>query len=218
MNDKVQNLFTGLADKFTAYLPNLLAGIVLVLVGWALGWFVKRVIVQFSVILRLERFLIRSRWSQDFSRGDVRYGFYNFLGNIGFLIVFLILLSAALSAWKLNILSDLLGKGIVFLPRIIIALLIFGIGWLIAASVEKASLKALRREDIPGSSLIARFINAVMLLFFSAMALVELNIARQIVIIGFSTIIITLGALTVVLTLVSGKEFVKKIQNSLEEE
>lgn len=218
MNDKVQNLFTGLADKFTAYLPNLLAGIVLVLVGWALGWFVKRVIVQFSVILRLERFLIRSRWSQDFSRGDVRYGFYNFLGNIGFVIVFLILLNAALSAWKLNILSDLLGKGIVFLPRIIIALLIFGIGWLIAASVEKASLKALRREDIPGSSLIARFINAVMLLFFSAMALVELNIARQIVIIGFSTIIITLGALTIVLTLVSGKEFVKKIQNSLEEE
>ncbi|HEX9973688.1 MAG TPA: hypothetical protein VGD14_16565 [bacterium] len=218
MNDKVQNLFTGLADKFTAYLPNLLAGIVLVLVGWALGWFVKRVIVQFSVILRLERFLIRSRWSQDFSKGDVRYGFYNFLGNIGFLIVFLILLSAALSAWKLNILSDLLGKGIVFLPRIIIALLIFGIGWLIAASVEKATLKALRREDIPRSSLISRFINAVMLVFFSAMALVELNIARQIVIIGFSTIIITLGALTVVLTLVSGKDFVKKIQNSLEEE
>ena len=218
MNEKVQNLFTGLADKFTAYLPNLLAGIVLVLVGWALGWFVKRVIVQFSVILRLERFLIRSRWSQDFSKGDVRYGFYNFLGNIGFLIVFLILLSAALSAWKLNILSDLLGKGIVFLPRIIIALLIFGIGWLIAASVEKATLKALRREDIPRSSLISRFINAVMLVFFSAMALVELNIARQIVIIGFSTIIITLGALTVVLTLVSGKDFVKKIQNSLEEE
>ncbi len=218
MNEKVQNLFTGLADQFTAYLPNLLAGFVLVLVGWALGWFVKRVIVQFSVILRLERFLIRSRWSQDFSRGDVRYGFYNFLGNIGFLIVFLILLSAALSAWKLNILSDLLGKGIVFLPRIIIALLIFGIGWLIAASVERASLKALRRENIPRSSLISRFINAVMLVFFSAMALVELNIARQIVIIGFSTIIITLGALTVVLTLVSGKEFVKKIQNSLEEE
>lgn len=218
MNEKVQNLFTGLVDKFTAYLPNLLAGIVLVLVGWALGWFVKRVIVQFSVILRLERFLIRSRWSKDFSRGDVRYGFYNFIGNIGFLIVFLIFLNAALSAWKLNILSDLLGKGIVFLPKIIIALLIFGIGWLIATSVEKASLKALRREDIPGSSLIARFINAVMLLFFSAMALVELNIARQIVIIGFSTIIITLGALTIVLTLVSGKEFVKKIQNSLEEE
>jgi hypothetical protein len=218
MNDKVQNLFAGLADKFTAYLPNLLAGIVLVLVGWALGWFVKRVIVQFSVILRLERFLIRSRWSQDFSRGDVRYGFYNFLGNIGFLIVFLILLSAALSAWKLNILSDLLGKGIVFLPRIIIALLIFGIGWLIAASVERASLKALRRENIPRSSLISRFINGVMLVFFSAMALVELNIARQIVIIGFSTIIITLGALTVVLTLVSGKEFVKKTQDSLEEE
>ena len=123
-----------------------------------------------------------------------------------------------MSTWKLTILSDLLGKGIIFLPRLIISLIIFGIGWLIASSTEKVSLKALRREDIPRSSLIARFIKAVMLLFFSAMALVELDLAREIVIIGFSTIIITLGTLTVVLVLVSGKEFMKKIQDSLEEE
>jgi hypothetical protein len=218
MDGKYQNMFSTLADNFIGYLPNFLGGVVLLFVGWVLGWFVKRVIVQLAIILRFERYLVRSRWSKDFSRGDVRYGFYNFMGNIGFIIVFLIFLINALSTWKLTILSDLLGKGILFLPRLIIALLIFGIGWLIASSTEKVSLKVLRRENIPRSSLIARFINAVMLLFFSAMALVELNIAREIVIIGFSTIIITLGLLTLVLTLVSGKEFVKKIQDSLEEE
>jgi hypothetical protein len=218
MDGKYQNMFSTLADNFIGYLPNFLGGIVLLFVGWVLGWFVKRVIVQLAIILRFERYLVRSRWSKDFARGDVRYGFYNFMGNIAFVIVFLIFLNNALSTWKLTILSDLLGKGILFLPRLIIALIIFGIGWLIASSTEKVSLKVLRRENIPHSSLIARFINAVMLLFFSAMALVELDIAREIVIIGFSTIIITLGLLTLLLTLLSGKEFVKKIQDSLEEE
>jgi hypothetical protein len=218
MGDRIQNQFVGLADNFIAYLPNLFAGILLVLLGWLIGWFVKRLLVQLSVILRLERFLVRSRWGADFSRADVRYGLYNFIGNIGFFIIFLIFLNNALSAWKLEILSDLLGRGIIFLPRIIIALVIFGIGWLIAAWSERGVLKALRREDVPRASLIARFVKSVLLLFFSAMALVEINVAKEIVTIGFATIFITLGALTIVITIVGGKSFVNKIEETLEEE
>lgn len=49
------------------------------------------------------------------------------------------------------------------------------------------------------------------------MALTELDIAREIVIIGFSAIIITLGVLSIVFTAVGGKTFVAKIIKSLEE-
>jgi hypothetical protein len=217
MGSQIQNQFVDLADNFIGYLPYLFAGILLVLLGWLLGWFIKRLLVQLCVILRLERFLVRSRWAKDFSKADVRYGLYNFIGNIGFFIIFLIFLNNAFSSWKLEILSDLLGKGILFLPRIIITLVIFGLGWLIAAWAERGLLKALRREDVPRASLISRFVKSVLLLFFSAMALVEIDLAKEIVIIGFATIFITLGALTIVITIVGGKSFVDKIKGSLEE-
>jgi hypothetical protein len=217
MGERIQNQFVGLADNFIGYLPNLFAGILLVVLGWFLGWFVKRLLVQLSVILRLERFLVRSRWATDFSKGDVRYGLYNFIGNIGFLIIFLIFLNNALDAWKLVILSDLLGKGILFLPRMIIALLMFGVGWLIAIWSERGVYKSLRREDVPKASLIARFIKSVILLFFFAMALVEIDVAKEIVTIGFATVFITLGALTITITIVGGKSFLGKIEDSLEE-
>jgi hypothetical protein len=55
-------------------------------------------------------------------------------------------------------------------------------------------------------------------MLFFAMALVELNVAREIVIIGFATIFITLGLLTVVAAAVGGKNFIKKIVESLEED
>ena len=218
MGDRVQSQFLGLADNFIAYLPNLFAGIVLVVLGWFLGWFVKRLLVQLCVILRLERYLVRSRWGKDFSRADVRYGLYNFIGNIGFMIIFLIFINSALSAWKLGILSDLLSRGIIFLPRLIVALVMFGIGWLISSWAEKGVLKTLRREDIPRPSLLARFVKAVLLLFFSAMALVELDVARTIVIIGFASIFVTLGALTIVITAVGGKTFIEKIEKTLDEQ
>ncbi len=42
METKVGNQFLGLADNIVAYLPSLLAGIILVLIGLVAGWIVKK--------------------------------------------------------------------------------------------------------------------------------------------------------------------------------
>jgi hypothetical protein len=217
METHVQDQFIGLADNIIAYLPNLLAGVILVLIGWIAGWLVKRVLVQVSVLLRIDRFIRRSRWEADFAKADVRHGLYNFVGNIGYALVFLLFFDNALIAWKLTILSDLLSKGILFLPKILVAVSIFGLGWLLAFWTERSMYKTLYKEEIPRSTLIARFIKVIVLLFFSAIALVELDVAREIVIIGFATIFITLGAISIVLTAVGGKSFVEKIGNALKD-
>jgi len=74
------------------------------------------------------------------------------------------------------------------LPKVIIAIVIFGIGWVLASWVEGSVLKSLHREEIPRASLIAKFVKSILLIFFSAISLVELDVAREIVIIGFATI------------------------------
>jgi hypothetical protein len=218
MNDKLPGSFVNITDKFINYLPDLLAGIVLLFIGWFLGWFAKRVIIQLAIILRLERFLIRFRWGRDFSKGDVRYGFYNFLGNITFFIIFIIFVNNALSTWKLTVLSDLMERGILFLPRLIIALILFGFGWMISIWASQTILRVLRREDISNPNMIANFIKGVLILFFSAMALLELNIAREIVIIGFATVFITLGIISVILTVSGEKNILKKTPETSDEE
>ena len=217
METKIQDQFSGLVNSIYAYLPNLLAGIILILIGCLAGWFIKRLLVQVSVLLRIDRFLRRSRWEADFSKADMRYGVYNFIGNIGYAVMFLLFFDNALIAWKLTMLSDLISKGMLFLPKIIIAVLVFGLGWLLAAWAEKSMLKILYKEEIPRASLISRFVKIILLLFFSAIALVELDVAREIVIIGFSTIIISLGAICIVITAIGGKSFIEKIGNSIKE-
>ncbi len=217
METRVQDQFTGLADNIISYLPSLLAGIVLVLIGWILGWIIKRVLIQVSILLRIDRFLRRSRWEADFAKADVRYGLYNFIGNIGFALIFLLFFDNALIAWKLVMLSDLLSKGILFLPKIIIAVSIFGLGWLIAFWTQKSVIKSLHREGVPKPTLVAKFFKILILIFFSAIALVELDVAREIVIIGFSTIFITLSAVSIVITVIGGKSFVEKISDSFKE-
>lgn len=218
MNDPLRDLFDNIGKAIINYLPSVLAGIMLLAIGWFLGWFLKRITVRLLLILRLDRMLQKFQWGEDFSKGDVRFALYTFIGNLVFLLVLLIFLSGALSVMNLTVLSNLLEKGILFLPKLAIALVIFGIGWFVALWVGKAIRKALAEEEIPRSALIARFSKMILLLFFFAMALTELDIAREIVIIGFTTIMITLGALAIVLTARGGKKFIDKVLEPFDEE
>lgn len=216
METKIQEQFIKLIDSIVAYLPNLLAGILLILLGWLAGWIIKRIIVQVSMIIKVDRFFKRSRWEADLSKADVRYAIFNFIGDIGYAIVFIIFLDNALVAWKLTVLSDLLNRGIIFLPKVIIAIVIFFAGLLIASGVQFAVLKSLYREKIPRATLISKFIKSTLILFFSAIAFVELDIAREIVTIGFAAIFITFCAIAVAIVIIGGKDLLKKIEEAFE--
>lgn len=218
METKIQDQFLSFAQSVVAYLPHLLGGIVLVLLGWLTGWIIKRILIQLSVMLRIDRLLRRTKFRNEFAKADIRYSLYNLIGNTGFVIIFLIFLDNALLAWKLNVLTDLLNTGILFLPKVIIAAIVFLIGWIIAHGVQTSVLKSLHREEIPRASLIARFVKSILIIFFSAVSLVELDVAKEIVIIGFGSIFLTLGAITVVIVAIGGKGFVGKIVESLKDE
>jgi hypothetical protein len=207
MNTDIQDKFIGLGDSILKYLPNLIAGLVLMLVGWLCGWLAKKLLVQISRILHLDRYLSRSRWSEDLKKADVRHGLYEIIGNLGFAIVFLIFLDNAFIAWQLTLLSDLLGKAILFLPKLIIAGVVFGSGWLIASWTQGAVQRTLARENIPKSSLASRLVKSVIVIFFSAMAIVVIDVAKEIVIIAFTAIFIGLTVIGIVFAFYGGRDF-----------
>jgi len=98
---------------------------------------------------------------------------------------------------QLSFLSNLVQIGVTFIPRVFIAALIFTIGWWVARLSSNAVRKALIKEGIPRSSLIGRYIWLGMILFTSAMALFEIGIAKEVVIIGFCVSAISLGVVAI---------------------
>jgi hypothetical protein len=206
----ISDPFSKLAQSIVSYFPSLVAGLVLILVGIAVGWLIKRIVYKLCVLLRLERLLRSFRWGGEFSKADIRHALFNAIGNMVFFLVFLVFLNSALVAMQLRVLSNLIDKSVSIVPRLLGSLFIFGMGWFIARWVALTVRRGLGREGIPRATLMAQFSNAVVLIFFSAMALVELDIAREVVIIGFSVIIITLAVLTIVIATIGGRELLKK--------
>jgi hypothetical protein len=214
MDNSIEGPFFDFGKEIISYLPNLLGGVLLLAIGWFAGWLAKRIIVQLLVAFRLERLFTRVRWRQTLSKADIRYALFGFIGNIVFFVVFLIFLYTALDAMKLSVLSSLIQNGVLFIPKLIVALLIFGIGWIIAGRVSSSVYIALAKENVPAYSLVSRFLRFTILLFFAAMALAEIEIAVEIVIIGFSTIFITLAVLAVVFAVTGGKSYIKNFFNN----
>jgi len=207
MNKNFNELLHDLGQKIIVYLPNLLGGLLLLLLGWFIAWIAKRVIIQLLVILRFDRLFLRFRWKSSLTKADIRYALYNLIGNIMFFIVFLVFLNSALAALKLTILSRLIEQGVLFIPRLIIALVIFGIGFLIGSRTANAVSHSLIKEGLPGASLFAKLVKFIIVLFFSAMALVELNIAKEIVFIGFGVFLLTLSVSMIIVIAASRDSF-----------
>lgn len=211
MGSPLQEALNSVTQKFVAYLPNLVAGIVLIAIGWIAGWIVKRVTVQICILLRVEKLIRRFRWGENLSKADVRYAAYDLVGNIAFLVVFLLFLNAALDALQLAVLSSLVEQSVRFFPRSAIALLILIAGWIVTNWVTNAIQRSLIKEEIPRASLVARVSKLVLLLTFSSMALVEIDLAHDIVVIGFSVTLATIAAITVVIVAARRNEIARDL-------
>lgn len=207
----IEQVFQSFFSQVVEYLPSLAAGLLLVALGVIAAWFAKRLTIQICIMLRLHRLLAAFRWARGLTRTDVRLSLFSVLGSVTGFVVFLVFLNAAFAAMRLTVVSDLVQGLVLVFPRLVLAGVIFGFGWLISLGTSQAVRRALLREHVPRASLAAGYARLMLLLLFAAMALFELNVSRQIVLIGFAVVYITLGALTIIVTAFGGRSILRSI-------
>jgi hypothetical protein len=186
--ESVQNMMSNIVG----YLPTLLAGFVVLLVGAGVAWLIAKLVVRILLLLRLDRVVTRLGWGRALEKGDVRHSLFGFVGTVIGLFVFLVFLENAILIWKLTVLSELLERLVGLIPQLLTAGIILLVGWGAAAAVSRAVLRALFQEEFERARLAARLVHAAILVFTCAIALVELNIAVGIVTGAF---LIAFGAL-----------------------
>jgi hypothetical protein len=199
---------TGLFHRFTDYLPTLMAG------GLVLGWLAKRAVVRILIWLRLDRLAGRVGWRSVFGKGDLRAALFDLLGTVAFALVVLVFLDNALTIWGLAVLSRLIDGVVVALPRLGMAAFIVAVGIAVATAAAARAEAALEEEEIGYARLVGKGLKAVLLAVVAALALWELNFARQIVLSGF---VIAFGAMGVAFAISIGLGSTRAIQRGWDE-
>jgi len=201
MEEKPFETVPELVRGATAYLPTLIAGLLVVLVGLVAAWVAARVLVRMLIFLRLDRILARLRWTSALETGDARHSLFEFLGAVLGIFVFLIFLGNALVIWGLTVLSQLFSKVVLLVPQLITAAVILAVGWGIATGISRSVQRTLYQEEFERARLVASVVRWATLVTVAAIVLVELNIAVTIVTGAF---LIAFGALALCFVLAVG--------------
>ena len=201
MNDQPFESVRSLVASLAGYVPTIVAGIAVLLLGLLVAWAASRLLVRLLVLMRLDRVMARLRWTSALESADARHTLFEILGTIVGVFIFLVFLANALVIWRLTVLSDLFTRMLLRIPELIAAALILLVGWAIANLATRAVQQLLFREHFRRARLVATLVRWVVLVTAFAAALVELQVAVTIVTGAF---LIVFGTIALCLALAVG--------------
>ena len=129
------------------YIPRLISGIIVLLIGVIIGSFLKQVIVEIFKLLRLDAVL--KRYGVPETKGGLNWG--SILSEIVKWFVVILFLIPAADIWGLEKFVEVLNSLLSFLPKVFVAIITLLIGLVIAKLAYNMILSSMH-EFSPNSA------------------------------------------------------------------
>jgi len=189
---------TAMLTTVVAYLPRMVSAAFVVAVGLVLARVVRELVTNLLAGVAFDGFLTRIGFVRPETTGPSPS---RIIGTIAMAIVILLVAGEGLEILQLVVLSRLLERLLLFLPHLAIATLILGAGVAIATYVQGLVRTAIERTHGGGAEVIAGTTKYAILILAAVMALEQIGVARQIVVMGFG---LSFGAICLGLALAFG--------------
>jgi hypothetical protein len=181
-----------LAEQVLVVLPNVLAMSIIFVAGLLVAWTASQTLERLLRVVGLDRLSNRLGVTSALLRGGVKTDPSRLVGQAAYWIVMIFATVAALGALNLQPINDVAKSFLAYVPHLVTAALILIAGWLLSNFVSQAVLIAAVNAGLPPARLVATCSRWGIQLLAVAMALEQLGIAQNIVVVGFG---ITLGGI-----------------------
>ena len=187
ISDSVQGAF----DSFFEFLPNLIAFLVILVIGYFIAKFVGKLLQKGLEKAGLDKQLHESDAAQYVEQVSPGASPSKGIGRVGFWIIFLFVLSAAIGALKIPAVTDFMNQVLAYLPNVIAAIVIFVVAAALAGAAGTAVHKLM--GDTSTGKIVRAVVPALVMVIGVFMVLNQLKIAEDIVTIMFAVIMGSLG-------------------------
>lgn len=174
-------------DSFFGFIPNLIGFLVILLVGYVIARIVRAAITKGLEAVGLDRALHNSDAGEYVEKVSPGARPSKLIGVIGFWLIFLFVLTAALSALKIPAVTAFMTQVLNYLPNVIAAIVIFVLAAAIAGAVGGLVAKLL--GDTPTGKVVATAAPTLIMVIAVFMILNQLRIAPEIVTITYAALL-----------------------------
>jgi len=207
--------FISVWNSILNFLPKIIAALIFIMIGILIGYALSEIIRKIIETIKLDEALKKLNFEKYIERAGYTLNSGRFIGSLVYWIFIIIGFLAAFEVLNLPIATTLLKELVFYIPKVVVAALIF-IGSILAGEVlgkfTKATLKSAGHWS---SEFIYGFVYWSFLIFGALTALYELGISKniiQIIIGGFVAMLALAGGLAFGL---GGKEIAQKFLESI---
>lgn len=191
----------GLLLQLGAFLPRLAIAIGVLVIGWLLAKAFRVGVVKALRALNFHVLTERAGIDSFLQQGGTEKDTTELVGWLAYALVILASLIVAFNGLGLTQVTDLLGRVLLFVPRLLVALLVIVFGSYFARFVGHAVQSYLRRADISDAELLGRVVQYGIATFVVLLALDHLNIGGGLI---QQTFLILLAGVVLTLALAFG--------------
>jgi small-conductance mechanosensitive channel len=184
-----QNLWYGVVG----FVPNLLAAIIIVLVGWGIGAIFGRVVSQIIKSIKVDDMLRRAGVEDFLNKGGLELNSGDFLGALVKWFVMLVFLIGAFEILKLNQVTAFLRDILDYLPQVIVAVIILIAAGMVADVMKRVVQSSAMTAGVSSSGFLATITKWVIWVFAILVALSQLGIASAFIQTIFTGLIVALS-------------------------
>jgi hypothetical protein len=200
-SDAIKDTFSKFIGKVVTFLPNLLAMVTILIIGFLSAWVLKVLLFHFLKAIQFDKMSERWGLSHILSKGGLAYSPASLLSRFIYWVIVLITLILGVNALEVAATQNLIAQFFNYLPNLFAAVGILVIGYLIAIFSGQAVLIAAVNANLEVARLLSRAVRWFVIVLSMTMALYQLGIAEKVIMVAFT---ITFGGLVLALSVAFG--------------
>jgi len=179
--------------QLQSLLPRLLGALLIIVVGWTVASLLRRLMVRLFQLIGLERMAEKAKICDVLRRGAIRLTFVELLGQLGYWLVIVATMIVVLQYVGVTAADEWLQRFGAFIPRVIVSIVVFLFGMLLAsflgATVRAASLNA----GFPQGHLVGQVVYTLVLVVTIIVALEQLQVVTRTIQVALYILMATFG-------------------------
>jgi len=188
-------------DQIALFLPKLLAVLVMILAGWILARVLRAGVKRGLDAVGFGRIAERTGLEALVKQGGVDLSLAGVIAGATYWLVLLVVAVSAASSLGLDSLASLANKLVLFMPKIVVAVLIMVFGTLLARVVNRIVFAWLNNAKFPGALTVSTGSEYAVQIFALFLALEQIEIGTTLLTVAFT---IVFGGLVLALALAFG--------------
>ncbi len=173
-------------SQFAKFLPNVLAMLIIILIGIIAARIARAIVLKLLKAIKFDKWSDRMGLTSIMRKGDLWAKPGAAVGTFVFWLLIIVAFMAGLNALQVRAIDSLVSQFVVYVPRVLSAVLILIFGYIVAGFIGRAVLIAAVNRGYHFARLLAEALRILLVVLFVAMALEQLQVAPGIVVAAFS--------------------------------